>query len=193
MTDEHLVPDLVARAQSGDRQAAGALYDHYADRVFRFVRARLSNQQDAEDVTQRVFLQMIQALPRYERRGTPFGAWLFRIARNAVIDHQRVQRTHEPIDELAETASGQRGPEETAIARAEIDRVAAAMERLTDEQREVITLRFFADLSSHEVAAVLGRRDGAIRATQFRAVQALRRQLGGDDGMPAAILHGAAE
>lgn len=177
MNDEHLVPELVARARGGDVEAVGALYDHYADRVFRFVRSRLSRQQDAEDVSQRVFLQMIQALPRYQSRGTPFGAWLFRIARNAVIDHQRTHRQHEPLDAATDTASGQRGPEEMAMTSSEMDRVGAALAQLTDEQREVITLRFVAELSPGEIAAVLGRRQGAIRATQFRALQALRRLL----------------
>jgi RNA polymerase sigma-70 factor (ECF subfamily) len=193
MTDEHLVPQLVVRARGGDVEAVGALYDHYAERVFRFVRFRLSSQQDAEDVSQRVFLQMIQALPRYQSRGIPFGAWLFRIARNAVIDHQRTRRAHEPLEAVADTASGERSLEEIAITSSEIDRVTAALAELTDEQREVITLRFFAELSPGEIAAVLGRREGAIRGTQFRGLQALRRQLAQSASSDSAIPQGTSE
>jgi RNA polymerase sigma-70 factor (ECF subfamily) len=193
MTDEHLVLELVVRARGGDVEAVGALYDHYAERVFRFVLVRLSRRQDAEDVSQRVFLQMIQALPRYQSRGTPFGAWLFRIARNAVIDHQRTHHAHEPLEAVSDTASGQRGPEQMAITSSEMDRVADALAQLTDEQREVITLRFFAELSPGEIAAMLGRRQGAIRATQFRALQALRQQLSPSDDTASAIPQEAAE
>ncbi len=193
MTDEHAIEQLVARAHVGDVDAVGALYDHYAERVFRFVRFRVRTEQDAEDVSQRVFLQMIQALPRYQSRGTPFGAWLFRIARNAVIDHQRTHRADEPLEAIADTASGGRGPEELAITASEMDRVAAALAQMTDEQREVITLRFVAELSPGEIAAMLGRREGAIRGTQFRALQALRRQLTQSDEIARAIPQEAAE
>lgn len=177
MSDEQLVAQLVARAQANDADAVGALYDHYVDQVFRFVRLRLRNQLDAEDVTQRVFLHMIEALPRYQPRGTPFAAWLFRIARNAVIDHVRTHRVHDPIEVVTDRASGGPSPEETAVTSAEMRRVAVALRLLTDEQREVIGLRFGAGLSHAEIAAVLHRREGAIRGTQFRALQALRRLL----------------
>jgi len=187
MTDEHLVPELVARAQGGDVEAVGALYDHYAERVFRFVRFRLSSPQDAEDVSQRVFLQMIRALPRYQGRGAPFGAWLFRIARNAVIDSRRTHHAHEPLEAAADTASGERGPEQIAITTSEMDRVGAAIAQLTDEQQEVIHLRFVAELSPREIAAVLGRREGAIRGTQFRALRALRLQLAQPASSDSAI------
>jgi RNA polymerase sigma-70 factor (ECF subfamily) len=187
MTDEHLVTRLVARAQAGDVEAVGALYDHYVERIFRFVRFRLGNQLDAEDVSQRVFLQMIEALPRYRSRGIPFGGWLFRVARNAVIDHGRTHRLHEPLEGMADMDSGQRSPEELAITAAEMQRVASALGALTDDQREVITLRFMAELSPAEIAAVLGRRQGAIRATQFRALQNLRELLGDDEPGGAAL------
>jgi RNA polymerase sigma-70 factor (ECF subfamily) len=193
MTDDDSVRQLVASAQGGDVQAMGALYDHYVERVFRFVRFRLGSHLDAEDVSQRVFLQMIEALPRYHSRGAPFGAWLFRIARNAVIDHRRTHRIHEPLEAVVDSASAERGPEEATITAAEMERVAAALNHLTDDQREVITLRFVAGLSHGEIAAVLGRREGAVRATQFRALHALRQQL--DDGarVDAALPQGVSE
>lgn len=177
MTDEHDVQRLVARARHGDVGAMGALHDHYAERVFRFVRFRLGSPQDAEDMAQRVFLRMIEALPRYESRGTPFGAWLFRIARNAVIDHQRTRRSHEPLDAAGDATSMARGPEELAITASEMERVTAALAQLTEEQREVIVYRFFAELSPREISIVVGSREGAVRAMQFRALGALRRHL----------------
>jgi RNA polymerase sigma-70 factor (ECF subfamily) len=179
MSDEELDAELVARAQAGDASAVAALYDRFADPVFRFVRFRVGNAHDAEDLAQRVFLLMIQALPRYQSRGTPFGAWLFRIARNAIIDHARTQRSTEPLEAAAEVGTVERGPEQQAITASEMDRVTAALARLTDDQREVVALRFFAQLSPAEIARVMGRREGTIRATQFRALAALRRLLEG--------------
>ena len=155
----------------------GALYDHYAVRVFRFVRFRVGIAEDAEDIVQRVFIRMIEALPRYRSRGAPFGAWLFRIARNATIDHQRARRLHEPLDAVAEAPALVRGPEELAITASEMDRVVGAMALLTYEQREVIAYRFFAELTPREISKVMGSREGAVRATQFRALGALRRHL----------------
>lgn len=177
MSDERDIAPLVARAQRADAEAVGALYDHYLDRVFRFVRFRLGSRLDAEDVTQRVFLHMIEALPRYRVRGTPFGAWLFRIARNAVIDHQRTHRAHDALEAVADAASGEPSPEDRAIISTEMQRVAGVLEELTEDQREVISLRYWAGLSHAEIAALLGRREGAIRAIQFRALQALRQRL----------------
>lgn len=184
MTDEHDIQQLVARARSGDAGAMGVLYELYAERVFRFVRFRIGIAEDAEDVTQRVFLRMIEALPRYETRGTPFGAWLFRIARNAVIDHQRTRRSQEPLETVDEVPSTARGPEEMAITASEMERVAAALAQLTEDQREVIAYRFFAELSPREISKVLGSREGAIRATQFRALGALRRHLADPESAP---------
>jgi RNA polymerase sigma-70 factor (ECF subfamily) len=177
MTDEHSISELVERAQGGDSAAMAAIFDHFADPIFRFVRFRMGNPQDAEDVSQRVFLQMIEALPRYERRGKPFRAWLFRIARNAIIDHARTHHASEPLDAIRERASHDRGPEAHAMMSAEMEQVASALAYLPDDQREVIGLRFVAELSPTEIAAVLGRRAGTVRATQFRALAALRRRL----------------
>ncbi|MEX0630784.1 MAG: sigma-70 family RNA polymerase sigma factor [Chloroflexota bacterium] len=169
---------LVERAKRGDAFALGALYDRYAERIFRFTRFRLGDPHDAEDVAQRVFLKMIEALPRYHSRGTPFGAWLFRIARNAVIDHQRGRRLPEPLEMATDQPSAAPGPEELAISATEVVALEAALNELTEEQRDVIAYRFFAGLSPREIGALMGRREGSVRALQFRALGSLRRHLG---------------
>lgn len=182
--DEHDISELVARAQRGDVEAVGAIYDRYVDRLYRFARFRLADASDAEDLVQVVFLKMIDALPRYRSRGTPFGAWLFRIARNALIDARRVRRVHEPLQAAAESPSGARGPEELAVVASDIRALESALGELTDDQREVIGYRFFAGLSPSEIAEVTGRREGAVRALQFRALGALRRHLSDDASQP---------
>lgn len=181
MTDHDLdVNALVERAQAGDRAALGALYDHLAGRVYRFALFRVGSRADAEDLTQRTFLKMIETLPRYQARGIPFEAWLFRLARNGVIDHLRRRRTHQPLEALAEAGSPGPTPEESAELALEFRRIERALQTLTPIQQEVIGYRFMAGLSPREVGLVMGKREGAVRALQFRALQALRSSLDGD-------------
>jgi RNA polymerase sigma-70 factor (ECF subfamily) len=181
------VPELVARAQRGDHTAFAALHDRFAARLYRFVRFRVGDASDAEDVVQRVFLKVIEALPRYEERGTPFAAWLFRLARNTVIDHVRTRHATDPLeDQAARPAPGQ-GPEELAIAADELAALEVALGQLTTEQRDVVAYRFFAGLSPAEIGLIMGKREGTVRALQFRALGALRRELMGASGRQAAV------
>jgi len=177
MSDE-AIDQLVRRAQAGDAEAFGELFDLYQVPIYRFVASRVGRPSDAEDLTQLVFVKALEALPRYEMRGIPFGGWLFRLARNAIIDNARTRREHVDIDDLAPLADAEHGPERRAIEKDEFAAVSVAMRDLTDDQREVIALRFFAGLSPAEAAEVMGRQAGTIRGLQFRAIAAIRRNLG---------------
>jgi RNA polymerase sigma-70 factor (ECF subfamily) len=178
--DDAAIERLVAEARSGDSWAFGMIFDHYHDSIYRFIASRVQRPSDAEDLTQLVFVKALEALPRYESRGVPFGGWLFRLARNAVIDHIRTRHEHSELDSLIEAAHGQAGPDEIAVVRQELDAVGAALAGLTDEQREAIDLRFFAGLSARETAEAMGKQEGTVRGLQFRAIASLRRQLGID-------------
>lgn len=169
---------LVGRAAQGDAEAFAAIYEHFAPRLHRFVLVRVRERADAEDLVQRVFLKMIEALPRYEPRGVPFAAWVFRLARNTVIDFERTRHPHAPLDDIADRPAEGAGPAELAELEAEGAAVRAALETLTPDQQDVVTYRFFAGLSPAEIGALMGRREGSIRALQFRALQALRSRLG---------------
>jgi RNA polymerase sigma-70 factor (ECF subfamily) len=185
--DDETIDGLVAAAQGGDPDAFGALFDRYYVPVYRFVAARVSRPSDAEDLAQHVFVKALEALPRYEARGVPFGGWLFRLARNVVIDHVRTRRDHATLDLVAEQTAEETGPDDLAVLRQEMDSVAAALGRLTPEQREAIELRFFAGLSAKEAAVAMGRQEGTVRGLQFRAIAALRRDLGIEaDDLPKA-------
>ena len=177
MSDE-AIDQLVRRAQAGDAEAFGELFDHYQAPIYRFVASRVGRPSDAEDLTQLVFVKALEALPRYEVRGIPFGGWLFRLARNAIIDNARTRREHADIDGLAPIADAEPGPERRAILRDDMEAVGTAIRELTEDQREVIALRFFAGLSAGEAAEVMGRQAGTIRGLQFRALAAIRRTLG---------------
>ena len=176
--DDESLDRLVADAKRGDTEAFGHIFDAYAGPIHRFIASRVSRPSDAEDLTQLVFVKALEALPRYEPRGVPFGGWLFRLARNAIIDQIRTRREHLSLVVVTSRESEEASPEAIASLRDDLDRVAVALQELTDDQREVIELRFFAGLSVAEAAEAMGRQEGTIRGLQFRAVGALRRSLG---------------
>jgi RNA polymerase sigma-70 factor (ECF subfamily) len=176
--DEETLNRLVAEAKRGDRDAFGRIFDAYAAPVHRFIASRVKRPSDAEDLTQLVFVKALEALPRYEARGIPFGGWLFRLARNAIIDQIRTHKDHLPLLVAVTRETDDAGPEQRAALSEDLDRLAEALKELTDDQREVIELRFFAGLSVLEAAMVMGRQEGTIRGLQFRAIQSLRRTLG---------------
>jgi len=178
--DDETLDRLVANAKRGDSQAFGQLFDEYAGPIHRFIASRVNSPSDAEDLTQLVFVKALEALPRYEVRGIPFGGWLFRLARNAIIDQIRTRRDHLPRVTALTRETDDAGPEARAALRDDLDRVAQALTELTDDQREVIELRFFAGLSVLETAVAMGRQEGTVRGLQFRAFAAHRRSLGID-------------
>ena len=177
MVDDVDVDTLVSRAKAGDAEAFGALYDLYADRVYRFVLVRVPQPADGEDLLQQVFLKVIESLPRYEQRGLPFGAWLFRIARNTVIDFGRTRRVAAPLDDEVGQMADPAQPGQRLERKAELDEIRVALGSLTSEQRDVIVFRFFAQLSHAEIGAVLGKREGTIRVIQHRALAVLRGRM----------------
>ena len=176
--DDAAIERLVEDAQAGDAWAFGRLFDHFHLPIHRYVASRVRRPSDAEDLTQLVFVKALEALPRYESRGVPFGAWLFRLARNAIIDFIRTSHEHADLAQSVDRAGTGAGPDEMVVTRQEIDAVGAALSTLTEDQRDAITLRFFAGLSAREAAEVMGKQEGTVRGLQFRAIAALRRELG---------------
>jgi len=176
--DDEALDRLVLEAKGGDPRAFGRLFDEYHEPVFRFIANRVNRPSDAEDLTQLVFVKALEALPRYEQRGVPFGGWLFRLARNTIIDHARTRHDHAELDAAADRATDEAGPEAATLLRQDLDAVARALAGLTDEQREAIELRFFAGLSAREAAEAMGKQEGTVRGLQFRAIASLRRSLG---------------
>jgi len=168
---------VVAKSVAGDKAAIGELYDTFAERVYRFLLVHAHEPADAEDLLQRTFLKVIEGLPRYEARGLPFAAWIFRIARNTVIDHSRTRRDHASLDAVSDRPDDRRGPAELAEVASEQEDIRSALLMLTADQREVIIYRFFAGLTPREIGSLMGRREGSIRALQFRAMEVLRSRL----------------
>lgn len=175
--DDAAIERLVDQARSADAWAFGQLFEHFHLPIYRYIISRVHSPADAEDLTQLVFVKALEALPRYESRGIPFGGWLFRLARNAVVDFTRTRHEHADLDAAMYQGTSEPGPEDVAMIRHDLDAVGVALATLTDDQREAIALRFFAGLSAREAADVMGRQEGTIRGLQFRAIAALRRQL----------------
>ena len=172
--------DVLGRAAAnGDVAALGHLYDQLLTPIYRYIAVRVRRREDAEDLTQLVFERIVAGLPRYRPGRSPFAAWVFRIARNAVIDHVRRERPTEQLDPVRDLPNDEE-VEAIALRGEQIRELRRAIAILTPDQQEAIVLRFVAGLSAEEAARVMGRRAGTVRGLTFRAIGALRRHLNGD-------------
>lgn len=177
--DDRYVDKLVRRAVRGDAEAFGGLYDAFADRVYSFVRARIGDYHESEDITETVFLKAFEAITAYDRRGLPFGAWLFRIARNATVDALRKRgRTPEPEEDVEPLLDPDPVRiDEHVASRVDGEVVLRCVRELTEDQAAVIACRFYWDMDIRETARTLGRTEGAVKALQHRAMRNLARML----------------
>jgi len=163
---------LIEAAQKDPRRFA-ELYEQNFERVYVFIARRVRNREEAEDLTSEVFHQALANLPRFEWRGVPFLAWLLRIAANAIMDHwQAVSKQQMDPRRDAEDKSALAEIEQRAL-------LFQLVDGLPQDQRRVIIGRFVEQRSTREVAAALGRTEGAIKQLQFRAIESLRARLGG--------------
>jgi RNA polymerase sigma-70 factor, ECF subfamily len=175
------VMEIVTRAQGGDPEAFGELYDRYVDVVYRYVYYRVSSAPLAEDLTSETFLRALRRLSSYTWQGRDFGAWLVTIARNLIADHFKSGRYRLEVatSDLVEAGAdrSEAGPEAEVLSGITNSVLLTAVKRLGSEQQECISLRFLQGMSVAETAAIMGKNDGAIKALQYRAVKALARLL----------------
>lgn len=167
---------LIARARAGEAAAFGALYDRYVEAVYRYVFYRVRETAEAEDVTSEVFMKALRAMPRYETR-QPFLAWLYRIARNAVIDRARRKRTQVSFEDALAHPNADRilDPDATLFRQVDAETLRGAIRQLTPLQQEVIVLRYVEGLDTRAIARIVGKREGTVRGIEFRALGALRQ------------------
>ena len=170
------IRSLVDQAIQGDAEAFGGLYDILIDDVYRYFYHHVGSPHDAEDLASRTFLRAWRGLSTFRWRGRPFEAWLFTLAKNQLVDFYRERRAPSaPLDDSR--PDSRLGPEGRALANAAAEATRAALAKLTEEQRQVLILKFYLERENKEIALIMGKREGTVRALQMRALQALRRHL----------------
>ncbi len=177
------VKSLVEKAARGDVEAFGEIYSIYLDRIFRYVFYQVRNRATAEDLTEEIFVKAWESISKFRWKGPPFVAWLYRIARNHIIDYFRTKKQEETLDEGL--LSDDKDPEQETGDRQMQRVLSAAISTLPRQQRQIIILKFIEGLESCEIAQVLKKSQGAIRVLQMRALVALRKKL--SEGMGNAI------
>ncbi|WP_336028326.1 sigma-70 family RNA polymerase sigma factor [Geodermatophilus sp. FMUSA9-8] len=170
---------LVHRAQDGDAEAFGQLYDHYVTLVYRYVLHRVGDRAQAEDFTSETFVRALRRIDSLSFQGRDVGAWLVTIARNIIRDHVKSSRFRLEVTtaDMRDADQATDGPEDAVVARLTNEQLLACIRQLGSEQQECISLRFLQGLSVSETAAVMGKKDGAIKALQHRAVRRLASLL----------------
>ncbi|MCS7251391.1 MAG: sigma-70 family RNA polymerase sigma factor [Anaerolineae bacterium] len=161
-----------------DPEAFGELYLRYVRSIYNYIFYRTGDPEEAEDLTSRVFLQALQHLPRFQERGLPFAAWLFRIAHNLVANWHRDRRRHPTIG-LSENGHDRDSAhiEATLEHREKQEQLLKAIRRLPPDRQQLLILKFVEGLPNAEIARIMGRTEGAIRVLYHRTLEALRREL----------------
>ena len=181
------VQQAVGKAQNGDAASFAILYEHFYDKIYRYVSFKTSNALEAEDITAEVFVKMLESIHTFRWKGYQFSSWLFRIAHNLVMDHfrRRGRRDTVNLDDVSPAAVGYTPDLEHQVdINLSMESVQVAMKDLTDLQREVISLRFAAGLSVAETARAVGKKDNAVKALQHAGLKKLRNALVPDNPVP---------
>ncbi|MFR9675443.1 ECF subfamily RNA polymerase sigma factor, BldN family [Streptomyces sp. TR06-5] len=181
-TEARRMMDLVERAQNGEAEAFGRLYDQYSDTVFRYIYYRVGGRATAEDLTSETFLRALRRIGTFTWQGRDFGAWLVTIARNLVADHFKSSRFRLEVTtgEMLDANEVERSPEDSVLERLSNDTLIDAVRRLNPQQQECVTLRFLHGLTVAETARIMGKNEGAIKTLQYRAVRTLARLMPDD-------------
>ncbi|GAA3373996.1 sigma-70 family RNA polymerase sigma factor [Streptomyces sannanensis] len=181
-SDSARMMDLVERAQAGEAEAFGRLYDQYSDTVYRYIYYRVGSKATAEDLTSETFLRALRRISTFTWQGRDFGAWLVTIARNLVADHFKSSRFRLEVTtgEMLDANEVERSPEESVLESLSNAALLEAVRKLNPQQQECVTLRFLQGLSVAETARAMGKNEGAIKTLQYRAVRTLARLLPDD-------------
>jgi RNA polymerase sigma-70 factor (ECF subfamily) len=173
--------DLISSAQAGNSEAFGELYRRYLPQIYGYIRLRVDTERDAEDLAETVFLRSFQAIQRYEDRGVPFTAFLYKVARHAVVDSYRSRSSSLPLEEAEKQPDDAPGAESSLMDLEQKAEALAALGRLPERYQEVIRLRVLLDVPTEKVALWMGSTPTAVRVLLHRALKALRKSLGTDD------------
>ena len=176
--------ELVRQAQAGDAEAFGRLYTAYVGPLYRYVILRVNDEPTAEDLTAQVFMKAWDKLTTFEPGRAPFLGWLYRIAHNAVVDYYRTHKVALPLEEEPiPDPLGPRGLEEQIEQQFQNRQLRNALGQLTDDQQQVLIMRFIGEMDTLEIARQLDKKPGAVRALQMRGLQALAKILAAQGDM----------
>jgi RNA polymerase sigma-70 factor, ECF subfamily len=181
------ITSLLPGCQRGETAPVEALYDLYADRLYRYMLARVGNADAAADLTTELFVRVIKHIGNFRlnprRPAASFSAWLYRIAANLVADHHRQQRrmVETDLSEDIRIPAREPAPHHLVEQREAMARLSQAMADLSEDQRLVILGKFGEEMSNAEVAHWLGKTEGAVKSLQHRALQALGRLMGAEE------------
>lgn len=169
---------LIKKAKNGEKQAFGELYDDHIDQIYRFIYLRVSKKSDAEDITQKVFLKAWTSIESYEIRDkVPFSSWLYRIAKNTIIDYYRTDKNHPGIEDIPDHELGEapHDHEKTVDDEIKVKQIKESLNELTENQQNVIIMKFIEELENEEIAEILDKTEVAVRVTQHRALKKLKK------------------
>ncbi|MCB9454198.1 MAG: sigma-70 family RNA polymerase sigma factor [Anaerolineaceae bacterium] len=170
--------ELVELAKTS-KDAFGALYERYVEKIYRYIYYRTGNHHDAEDLTAGVFFRAMGHIENYTDRGVPFQAWLYRIAHNLVANWHRDQGRRKiiPLDEFVGLGLAFDAPDTATEDKEEREQLMAAIQRLPEERQQLLYLKFISQLSNAEVGEILDRTEGAIKSLYHRTLLALRDDI----------------
>ena len=174
--------EILALAAQGDREAFGAIYERYVDRIFNYVYYRTGNVNDAEDLTARVFQRAMNHIVNYTDRGVPFSAWLYRIAHNLVANwhRDRSRRQEIPLSDAPLVAKGDL-PESNLVHTQQQEALLKLIRSLPAERQTLLILKFVEHLSNAEIGEIMGRSEGAVKSLYHRTLLSLRDEIGDSD------------
>ena len=169
---------IVQRAQTGDREAFAILHDRHRQAIYTYIYYRVEDQATADDLTADVFVRMVEKIGHFRPRGKPFISWLYTIARNLLTDHYRKRgKTPDTLSLDDVLVAGSDNPSAALEGKLAAACLRLALRYLTEIQKQVIIGRFLEARSNAEVARILGKTEGAVKALQHRALAALRRAI----------------
>jgi len=168
---------VIRAAQKGEETAVAALYQAYSQAIYRYIVYRVP-MEEAEDITAEVFVNMVEALPRYQISEAPFESWLYRIANARIADYHRQFTRHPTMELLESTSDVGTMPEEQILLDQETSELHSALSKLSQEQQDVLLLRFVNHKSHEEVGRILEKSVSAVKTIQHRALTELATLLG---------------
>lgn len=183
--------DLIERAKN-DKEAFGQLYERYVTKIYNYIYYRTGNVADAEDLTARVFIRAMQHIGRYDDRGVPFSAWLYRIAHNLVANwhRDRSRRKILSLDDVSQWHMNEDGPESLAQLLEDREALLATIRRLPADRQELLILKFVERLSNKEIGEIMDRSEGAIKSLYHRTLLSLREEIQSKQERPLPAARG---